>query len=248
MDILVYSSESKKHINWPRILLAIIMTFDHCDACLPLIKSPHISLTAIPSCHLRRLVDRKIYPGVWVIVTQYQMLIFTNWKSSSYDSHLVIVNGLTKMVQISYGYDWGSQLCGSHLWRSNCHHNLSDSAIAIKTLSNVVDCHNGLPSLIVINSGALYPLKGCHCCAMFYALDVVLLLRPICKPATLMKGWIAASKAYLLSFHQFWAFCELQTRWVARPLSKIESAYYIAKNASTLCAFQAKLLLLPTYF
>ena len=84
-----------------------------------------------------------------------------------------------------------------------CHHNLSDLVIAIEALSDVVDRHHGLPGLIVTNSGALYPLKACHCCAMFYALDAVLLSRPICKPAALPKGQIAASKAYLLSFRQF---------------------------------------------
>ena len=44
------------------------------------------------------------------------------------------------------------------------------------------------------------------------------------------------------------SLCELQTRWVARLFLIAESAYYIAKNASMLHAFWAKLWLLLTRF
>ena len=40
-----------------------------------------------------------------------------------------------------------------------CHHNLSDSAIAIESLSDVVDCHHGLSGSVITNSSALYPLE-----------------------------------------------------------------------------------------
>ena len=72
-----------------------------------------------------------------------------------------------------------------------------------EVILNIVVCHHGLPGLVVINSGALYPLGTCHCCAMFYALDAVFLLRLICKHAALPKSQIAASKAYLLSASLF---------------------------------------------
>ena len=101
-----------------------------------------------------------------------------------------------------------------------CHHDLLDSAIAMEALSGIVVCHHDLLDSVVTNSNALYPLGTCHYCAMFYALDAVLLSCPICKLAALPKGRIATSKAYLWVFVSseplsVLSVCQLQTRWVA---------------------------------
>ena len=69
-----------------------------------------------------------------------------------------------------------------------CHHNLSNMAITIENLSNIVVFYHNFSGLVVTNNSTLYLLRICHYYAMFYALDVVLLLRSICKPAILSKG------------------------------------------------------------
>lgn len=46
-------------------------------------------------------------------------------------------------------------------------HNLSDLAIVMEVFSNIVVCHHNLLCLVVINSYAFYPLKICHCYAIF---------------------------------------------------------------------------------
>ena len=79
----------------------------------------------------------------------------------------------------------------------------------VEVIFDVVVCHHYFPGSVVINRSAFYLFKAYYYCAMFYALDVILLLRPICKPTTLSKGQIAANKVYFLSIYQFWAFCEL---------------------------------------
>ena len=83
------------------------------------------------------------------------------------------------------------------------HHNFSNLAIGIKTFSDIVVCHHDFSGLVYTNSGTLYPLGTCHCYIMFYVLDTVFLLHPICKPIALPKSQIAANKAYSLTFYQF---------------------------------------------
>lgn len=61
---------------------------------------------------------------------------------------------------------------------------------------NIVICHHSFPSLIVMNSNALYPLKAEYCYAMFYKLDAVFLPHFISKPAALPKGQIIINRAY----------------------------------------------------
>ena len=77
---------------------------------------------------------------------------------------------------------------------------------------------------------------------------MLLLLCSICKSLVLPKGHITANKIYFLNLCQFWAFCELQTRWIVKLLLITEFAYYIAKNTSTLHIIWAELLLLFMHF
>ena len=80
-----------------------------------------------------------------------------------------------------------------------CRHNLPDWLLPIETLSNVFICYHGILDSVIISSGALYPLKTCHCIAIFQILDAAILPRSICKSAAVLKDQIAVSRAY------FWA-------------------------------------------
>lgn len=74
IDILTSGSESKKSVDWPRILL-ILVSFESLRRDikayvkglfhLPLVESPGRSHVATSSCYQRRLVDRRMYPSVW---------------------------------------------------------------------------------------------------------------------------------------------------------------------------------------
>ena len=84
-----------------------------------------------------------------------------------------------------------------------CYYNFSDLTITIKAFSNIVVCYHNFLGLVVTNNSALYPFRTYYCYVIFYVLDNILLLYSICKPVALSKSQIAASKIYLLSFHQF---------------------------------------------
>ena len=135
--------------------------------------------------------------------------IWTDWKGDSYDSILVIVNRLTKMV----------------------HYKLVKVTInapgLAKVIINVVVRHHGLLDLIVTNRGSLFSSKFWSLLCYFLGIKRRLFtaFHPQMDGQTERQN--STIEAYLQAFVNF-----EQNDW-ARFLLMVEFAYNNAKNAST---------------
>ena len=112
-NILAGGLESKRSVDWPRILLAIIVTFEslqHSTKCLFLLIRK-----AAATIHISSL------------------------RSTHKDSILYY-----KSVKVT----------------------INTPSFA-KVILDVVVCYHYLLGMVVSDSGAFYPLKTCHCCAIF---------------------------------------------------------------------------------
>ena len=143
------------------------------------VESPGQSHVAASSCYRRRLVDRRMYPSVWT-----QNCLFSP------------IGKATAMVRFLSPRPTHKD---SILYYKVVKVTINAPKFT-EVIVNLIVCLS-----VVIDSGALYRLGTCHCCAMFYELDAVLLSRSICKLAALPKSRMVAREAYLLSFCQFWA-------------------------------------------
>ena len=137
------------------------------------------------------------------------LLILTDWKGDSYDSILVIVDRLTKMVH----YEPVKVTI--------------DAPGLAKVIINVVVRHHGLPDSIVTNRGSLFTSKFWS--LLCYFLGIKRRLSTTFYPQ--MDGQTerqnSTMEAYLRAFVNF-----EQNDW-ARLLPMEEFAYNNAKNAST---------------
>ena len=135
--------------------------------------------------------------------------ILTDWKGDNYDSILVIVNGLTKMV------DYKSVKV-----------TFNAPGLA-KVILDVVVRHHGLPDLIVTDRGSLFTSKFLS--LLCYFLGIKRRLSTVFHPQTdgQTKRKNSTMKVYFRAFVNF-----KQNNW-ARLLSIVEFAYNNAKNAST---------------
>ena len=135
--------------------------------------------------------------------------ILTDWKGDSYDSILVIVDRLTKMV----------------------HYKLVKVTInapgLAKVIINVVVRHHGLPDSIVTDRGSLFTSKFWS--SLCYFLGIKRRLSTAFHPQTdgQTERQNSTMEAYLRAFVNF-----EQNDWV-RLLPMAEFAYNNAKNAST---------------
>ena len=135
--------------------------------------------------------------------------ISTDWKGDSYDSILVIVDRLTKMV---------------HYEPVKVTINAPGLA---EVIIDVVVRHHGLPDSIVTNRGSLFTLKFWS--SLCYFLGIKRRLSTAFHPQTdgQTERQNSTMEAYLQAFVNF-----EQNDW-ARLLSMVEVAYNNAKNAST---------------
>ena len=137
------------------------------------------------------------------------LLISTNWKEDNYDSILVIVDLLMKMV----------------------HYELVKVSIdapgLAKVILNMVVWHHGLPNLIVSDRGSLFTSK--FWLSLFYLLGIKWRLLTAVHPQRdgQTKRQNSTMEVYLQAFVNF-----EQNDW-ARLLPIAEFAYNNAKNAST---------------
>ena len=135
--------------------------------------------------------------------------IWTNWKGDKYDSILVIVDQLTKMV----------------------HYEPVKITINVPGLAeiiiNIVISHHGLPDFIVTDKGSLFTLKFWS--SLCYFLGIKRRLSTAFDPQTdsQTKRQNSTIEAYLRVFVNF-----EQNDW-AKLLPMAKFAYNNAKNAST---------------
>ena len=135
--------------------------------------------------------------------------ISTNWKGNSYDSILVIVDWLTKMVH----YELVKVT-------------INASGLA-KVILDVVIWHHGFPNSIVSDRGLLFTSKFWSSLCYFY--DIKRRLSTIFHPQTngQTKQQNSTMEVYLQAFVNF-----KLNDW-ARILPMIKFAYNNTKNAST---------------
>ena len=135
--------------------------------------------------------------------------ILSNWKGGSYDSILVIVDWLTKMIHYEPV-------------------KITINALGlIKVIIDVVVWHHGLPDSFVTNRGSLFILKFWS--SLCYFLGIKRRLFTVFNPQTngQTERQNSTMKTYLRAFVNF-----KQNDW-ARLLLITEFAYNNAKNAST---------------
>ena len=135
--------------------------------------------------------------------------ISTDWKTNNYNSILVIVNRLTKMIH-------------SKLVKVT----INAPGLA-EVIINVVMSHHGLPDLIITNRGSLFTLKFWS--SLCYFLDIKRRLSTAFHSETdgQTERQNSTIKAYLQAFVNF-----EQNDW-ARLFPMVELTYNNAKNAST---------------
>ena len=139
----------------------------------------------------------------------YTLSLLRNWKSDSYDSILVIIDRLTKMV----------------------HYKLVKVTIDIlglvEVILDVIVRHHGLPDLIEFDKSSLFTLKFWS--LLCYFLDIKRRLSTAFHPQTdgQTKCQNNTMKAYL------WAFINFEQNNWARRLPIAKFAYNNAKNANT---------------
>lgn len=137
------------------------------------------------------------------------LLVFTNWKSETYDSIVVVVNRLTKMVhykpvQVTI-----------------------DAPGLVKVIIDVIMRHHGLPDSIISNRGPVFTSKFWF--SLCYFLGIKRRLSTAFHPQTndQTKRQNSTMEAYLRAFVNY-----EQNNW-AKWLPMAEFAYNNAKNAST---------------
>ena len=137
------------------------------------------------------------------------LLISTDWKGENYDSILVIINCLTKIVY----YEPVKVTI--------------DAPGLAKVILDVVVQHHGLSNLMVTNRGSLFTSK--FWLSLCYFLDIKQRLSTVFHPQTngQTKRQNSTMEVYLRAFVNF----EQNNR--ARLLLMAEFAYNNAKNAST---------------
>ena len=135
--------------------------------------------------------------------------ILTDWKGDSYDSILVIVERLIKMV---------------HYKPVKV---TIDAPGLAEVIIDIVVRHHGLPDSIVTNQGSLFTLKFWS--SLCYFLGIKRSLSTAFHPQTngQTENQNSTIKAYL------WAFVNFEQNDWARLLPMAEFAYNNAKNAST---------------
>ena len=135
--------------------------------------------------------------------------ISTNWKGESYDSILVIVDRLTKMVHYE-----------------PVKATINTLGLA-EVIINVVVWHQGLPNSIVTNRGSLFTSKFWSLLCYFFGVKRRLSTAFYPQTDGQMERQNNTMEAYLQAFVNF-----KQNDW-ARLLPIAEFAYNNAKNAST---------------
>ena len=135
--------------------------------------------------------------------------ISTNWKGESYNSILVIIDRLTKMI---------------HYEPVKIIINAPGFA---EVIINVIICHPGLPNLMVTNRGSLFTSKFWS--SLCYFLGIKCKLSTMFHPQTdgQTKRQNSTIKAYFQAFVNF-----EQNDW-AKLLPMAKFTYNNAKNAST---------------
>ena len=135
--------------------------------------------------------------------------ILTNWKGDSYDSILVIIDWLTKMI---------------HYKPVKI---ISNASSLAKVIIDVVVRHYSLPNSIVTDRGFLFTLKFWSLLCYFFTIKRWLstTFHPQIDGQT--KRQNSTMKAYLRAFINF-----KQNNW-ASLLPMVEFAYNNAKNANT---------------
>ena len=135
--------------------------------------------------------------------------ILTDWKRDSYNSILVIVNRLTKMVHYKPVKD------------------TIDAPGLAKVITNVIVRHHGLPNSIVSHRGSLFTSKFWS--LLCYFLGIKQRLSTVFQPQTdgQTKKQNSMMEVYLQAFVNF-----KQNNW-AQLLPMAKFAYNNATNAST---------------
>ena len=135
--------------------------------------------------------------------------ILINWKGDSYDSILVIVDRLIKMVH------YKSRKI------------IIDAPGLPKVIIDVVIRHYGLPNSIVTDKGSLFTSKFWLLLCYFFGIKQRLFTAFHLQTDRQTKRQKSTMEAYL------WAFVNFEQNDWARLLSMAEFAYNNAKNAST---------------
>ena len=137
------------------------------------------------------------------------LLVSTNWKGETYNSILVIVDRLTKMV---------------HYEPVKLH---IDTPSLVEVIINVVVGHHGLPNSIVSDRGSVFTSKFWS--SLCYFLGIKQRLSTAFHPQTdgQTKRQNSKMKVYL------WAFVNYEQNDWARLLPMAKFASNNAKNAST---------------
>ena len=128
---------------------------------LLLVKSPGQSHVATSSYYQHRLIDKRMYPSVWS-----QNCLFPP------------IGKVTTMRFLSMQSTHKNSIL--HYKAVKVTINIPNFA---KVIVNVIVCLQ-----VVTNSGALYSLETCNCCAIFWMLGVAILSHSICKPVPYCKA------------------------------------------------------------
>ena len=193
-----------KKYYWPILRHNVEAYVKGCDVCLALKAirhKPYGNLQSLPlPTHQWKDLSMDFVTG---------LPISTNWKGDSYDSILVIVDRLTKMVH----YEPVKITI--------------DAPGLAEVIIDIVVRHHGLPNSIMTDRGFLFTSKFWS--LLCYFLDIKRRLPTAFHPQTdgQTKYQNSTMKAYL------WAFVNFEQNDWARFLPMAEFAYNNAKNAST---------------
>ena len=190
--------------SWPSLRKDVEAYVKGCDVCLAskaVRHKPNGNLQALPVPNYRwKDLSMDFVTG---------LPISTDWKGESYDSILVIVDWLTKMVH----YEPVKIII--------------DALGLAEVIFNVVVWHHSLPNIIVSNGGSLFTSKFWSSLCYFFGIKRKLSTAFHPQTDGQRKRQNSTMKAYLQAFVNF-----EQNDW-AKLLPMTEFAYNNAKNAST---------------
>ena len=189
---------------WPSLRKDVKAYVKGCDVCLgskAVRHKPYGDIQSLPmSTHQCKDLSMDFVTG---------LPVSTNWKGETYDSILVIVDRLTKMVHY--------KLVKVTL----------DASGLAKVILNVIVWHHGLPDLIVTDKGSLFTSKFWS--SLCYFLGIKRRLSTAFHPQT--DGQTERQNSTMEAYHQ--AFVNFEQNDWAKLLLMAQFAYNNAKNAST---------------
>ena len=189
---------------WPTLRRDVDNYVRGCDVCLAskaVRHKPYGDLQSLPvPTHCWKDLSMDFVTG---------LPILTDWKGDSYNSILVIVYRLTKIVY----YEPVKVII--------------DAPGLAEVIINVVVRHHGLPDSIITDQGSLFTSKFWS--LLCYFLGIKWKLSTAFYPQT--DGQIKRQNSKMEAY--FWAFINFEQNYWVRLLPMAEFAYNNAKNAST---------------